>query len=263
MTSGTTTRIEAPAKLTLSLQVTGVRDDGYHLIDAEMVSLDLCDIVTITPSDTSSLTVTGPYSQNISTDSDNLVMRALVLVEKTARAAIQKNIPAGGGLGGGSTDAAAVLRWAQFGDLQRAATIGADIPFCMTGGRAQVSGIGEILTSLPYQHRDITLIIPPLHVSTPAVYRMWDEMGGPHDESGNDLEPAALQVEPQLREWKQRITDACGTSPTLAGSGATWFVLGHHDSLKHAQNTVLSGATVVFTSTRKDAGSVSVEPLPL
>ena len=105
-------RVEAPAKLTLSLRVTGVRDDGYHLIDAEMVSLDICDIVTITPSESSSLAMTGSRASGISIGPDNLVMRALSLAEATAQVVVEKNIPAGGGLGGGSTDAAAILRWA-------------------------------------------------------------------------------------------------------------------------------------------------------
>lgn len=254
------TRIEAPAKLTLSLRVTGVRNDGYHLIDAEMVSLDICDIVSITPSNTSSLVLTGPHASDISTGQDNLVMRALSLVQRTAHVVIEKNIPAGGGLGGGSSDAAAILRWARFHDLSQAVTIGADIPFCVVGGRARVTGIGEVVDAMTYEHRDITLIIPPLHVSTPAVYRMWDEMGGPRGDAGNDLEPAALAVQRQLGHWKKRIADTCGESPILAGSGATWFVHGHHDSLKTASNDVLANATVVFTSTRRDAGSLSVEP---
>ncbi len=254
------TRVEAPAKLTLSLRVTGVRDDGYHFIDAEMVSLGICDIVTITSSNSSTLAMTGSHASGISTGPDNLVIRALSLAKQTAHVVVEKNIPAGGGLGGGSTDAAAVLRWAKFHDLARAATIGADVPFCLVGGRAHVTGIGEVVNALPFERRDVTLIIPPLHVSTPAVYRTWDEMGGPRSDTGNDLEPAALVAEPQLAEWKKRITEVCGVTPTLAGSGATWFVHGHHDSLKTASNDVLANATVLFTSTRQDAGSVSVEP---
>jgi len=253
-------RVEAPAKLTLSLRVTGVRDDGYHLIDAEMVSLDICDIVTITPSESSSLAMTGSRASGISIGPDNLVMRALSLAEATAQVVVEKNIPAGGGLGGGSTDAAAILRWAKFHDLARAATIGADVPFCVVGGRAHVTGIGEVVNVLPFEPRQVTLIIPPLHVSTPAVYRMWDEMGSPRSDTGNDLEPAAIATEPQLAQWKKRIADVCGITPILAGSGATWFVHGHHDSLNTANNDVLANATVLFTSTRQDAGSVSVEP---
>ena len=94
--------LESPAKLTLSLRVTGVREDGYHLIDAEMVALDLADHITITQADTTLISLTGPYAQGIATDATNLVHRALSLVGRTAHVAIHKNIPHGGGLGGGS-----------------------------------------------------------------------------------------------------------------------------------------------------------------
>ena len=244
--------IEAPAKLTLSLQVTGVRDDGYHLIDAEMVSLDLCDIVTVNPSSTSSVYMSGPLSTGIPVDENNLVMKALSLAKTTASISIEKHIPAGGGLGGGSTNAAAILRWSHFEDHARASTIGADVPFCMVGGRAHVTGIGEIISPCDYQPLDITLVIPDLHVATPDVYRMWDTMGGPRHESGNDLEPAALAVCPDLAAWKVRITDTCGHTPTLAGSGSTWFLVGHHRQLDG-----LAHATVIYTSTRPDAGAIT------
>src|SRR5688572_29886507 len=104
--------VVAPAKLTLSLKITGVRPDGYHLIDAETVSLDLCDQLVIRPAGDTTLTAAGPYADGIPLDSSNLVARALKLAERTAEVAIVKRIPHGGGLGGGSSDAAAVLRWA-------------------------------------------------------------------------------------------------------------------------------------------------------
>ncbi len=127
-----------------------------------------------------------------------LVHQALQLTNISAAVHIEKNIPAGGGLGGGSTDAAGVLRWAGFTDLVAASAIGADIAFCMVGGNAQVTGIGEIITPLAPLTSDITLIIPPLHVSTALVYAAWDELKSPHHESGNDLEPAAIAVCPDL-----------------------------------------------------------------
>ncbi|MFM8388454.1 MAG: 4-(cytidine 5'-diphospho)-2-C-methyl-D-erythritol kinase, partial [Actinomycetota bacterium] len=126
----------AHAKLTLDLRVTGVRDDGFHLIDAEMVTLDLADTIVVSPCDgESSLAVDGPYAAGIGTDGDNLVLRALALAGKKAHVHLTKNIPHGGGLGGGSADAAAVLRWAGFDDMNAASRLGADIPFCMVGGR--------------------------------------------------------------------------------------------------------------------------------
>lgn len=244
--------LEAPAKLTLSLAITGVREDGYHLINSEMVSLDLCDEIRITPAPRNSITVDGPFADGVPTDTTNLMNKALEMTGRTASIHLTKNIPHGGGLGGGSTDAAAVLRWADWADLTAAARIGADVPFCMVGGRAEVTGIGEVVRPLPYERRNLTLIIPPLHVSTPAVYRAWDAMGGPSGDNGNDLEPAALFAEPALVEWRDRITSAAGRRPSLAGSGATWFLEGHLDGL----GAELEGATVVLTSTRPDSGRV-------
>ncbi len=227
--------VAAGAKLTWALRITGVRDDGYHLIDAEMIGLDLHDVVTIDPAG-SGLTVTGPFAAGVPTDAGNLVARALDLAGATAAVAVDKRIPPGGGLGGGSTDAAAVLRWAGYdasaAGLARAATIGADVPFCLVGGRARVRGIGEIVDPLPHLDRMVTLVVPPLAVSTPAAYRTWDELGGPAADGPNDLEPAALAVEPRMVWWRDAIGDRLGVAPVLAGSGATWFVEGgHQDAL--------------------------------
>lgn len=232
-----TNRISAPAKLTTRLKITGTRADGYHLIDAEMVSLDLCDEIEIFPGE-SGITVTGPFAAGVPTDHTNLVHRALKLVKLTARVHIHKLIPHGGGLGGGSSDAAAILRWAGYTDLEAAAGIGADVAYCTVGGRAHVGGIGEIVTRLPYLTAEYTLIIPPLAVSTPAAYRAFDEIiaTNPLVTSGlvNDLEPAALEVVPEMATWKELITQLCGITPTLAGSGATWFVPGNHlEALQH------------------------------
>jgi 4-diphosphocytidyl-2-C-methyl-D-erythritol kinase len=214
----------APAKLTRTLRITGVREDGYHLIDAEMVSIDLCDRLTFT--DGAGLEVVGG-STDVPTDATNLVQRALQAVGRTAAVRLEKRIPSGAGLGGGSTDAAAVLRWAGCHDLAVAASLGADVPFCVAGGRARVRGIGDVLEPLEHDPLAFTLLTPPLHCSTVAVYRAWDELGGPTgDPSGNDLETAALAVEPRLAEWRDRLGDATGLTPRLAGSGSTWFVEG-------------------------------------
>lgn len=219
--------IDAPAKLTVSLRITGVREDGYHLIDAEMVSLDLHDLVEI--SDGDSLEVVGAAgAQQIGAEEDNLVRRALDLCGRTARVRLHKHIPPGAGLGGGSADAAAVLRWAGYSDLSAAAGIGADIPFCLRGGRARVTGIGEIVEPLPFVERVVTLLIPPVHCSTAEVYAAWDSLGGPVGDNGNDLEAAALAVAPELRRWRDRLGVASGLRPRLAGSGSTWWVDGEY-----------------------------------
>lgn len=215
------TTVTAPAKLTLSLSITGVRADGYHLIDAEMVSLDLADTLKIESGHGVVVEGTGEVDPD-----DNLITRALALVGRTALVTVNKRIPMGAGLGGGSADAAAILRWAGYTDIQGAAQLGADVPFCLVGGRARVQGIGELIEPLEHIPRTLTLLIPPFGCSTPAVYRRWDEMGGPKGSNGNDLEPAALEVEPRLDQYRRALEQATGQTARLAGSGSSWFVEG-------------------------------------
>jgi 4-diphosphocytidyl-2-C-methyl-D-erythritol kinase len=221
--------LAAPAKLTWTLRITGVRADGYHLVDAEMTTLDLADDLIVEWGG-SGIEVTGPYAAGVPVDETNLVAKALRRAGVDAAVRIDKRIPHGGGLGGGSADAAAVLRWLGVTDVDVALALGADVPFCLVGGRARVRGIGEDIEPLPFAPRVVTLVVPPLHVPTPAVYRRWDDLGGPADETGNDLEPAALAVEPRLQVWRDRIGDAAGERPVLAGSGATWFLEGERDN---------------------------------
>lgn len=218
--------LAAPAKLTLSLRMTGIRADGMHLIDAEMVTLDLYDTLVVDPAG-DRLVVEGG-SDDIPTGPSNLVNQALTLAGRQAGVVMTKRIPSQAGLGGGSSDAGAILRWAGFSDLEAAAGIGADVAFCTVGGRARVSGIGETVEPLDFVLSAYTIVTPPLGCPTPAVYRAWDELGGPHHSSGNDLEPAALLVQPELETWRDSLWEAVGTRPTLAGSGSTWFVEGAH-----------------------------------
>jgi 4-diphosphocytidyl-2-C-methyl-D-erythritol kinase len=234
--------VNAPAKLTLSLRVLGQRVDGYHLIDAEMVTLDWHDILTIDPSSTG-LSADGPYATGLPMGPGNLVSNALRHVGRTAAVHIHKVLPLGGGLGGGSADAAAVLRWAGYEDVAGAALLGADVAFCLVGGRARVRGIGEVVEPLPFEPVDVTLVVPPMSVSSKRVYVAWDHLGGPHADGDNDLEPAAISAFPELATWRDRIREAAGIAPTLAGSGATWFLRGHHDL-----DAALTDAVVVRTT---------------
>jgi 4-diphosphocytidyl-2-C-methyl-D-erythritol kinase len=238
-----TIELLAAAKVTLSLQVTGVRDDGYHLIDAEMITVDLFDTLTVDPrpkpSDPAETVLVDGLGHGVGVGSDNLVAKALAVAGRSADVRISKRIPAGAGLGGGSADAAAVLRWAGIDDLHLAVSLGADVPFCLVGGRARVGGIGEIVEPLPFEPRSLTLVTPEFGCSTPEVYAMWDRMGGPRGDNGNDLEPAALAVQPRLADVRDRIADETGLDPRLAGSGSTWFVEGAH--------TVTGGIVVAAT----------------
>lgn len=241
-----TARLEAPAKLTTRLAVTGVRADGYHLIDATMVALDLADRLEITPADRTEVEVVAAASGfPVPAGDDNLVVRALAAAGRTARVVLHKEIPAGGGLGGGSADAAAVLRWAGCTDLDLAASIGADVAFCLVGGRARVTGIGERVEPLPTVDAAYTLMTPPFGVSTAAVYAAWDDVGGSGD-GANDLEDAALAVEPRLGAYRDELARLTGMRPTLAGSGGTWFVEGDHGGRVH-----LDGGRLRVVRTRR------------
>lgn len=216
--------VTAPAKLTVSLRVVGVRPDGYHHIDSEMMTVDLADELEFSPGD--ALEVVSDHGPPVPAGDDNLVRTALRSVGRTAHVRLTKRIPVGAGLGGGSADAAAVFRWAGVGDRRLAATVGADVAFCLAGGRARVTGIGEVIEPLPFRERTFTLLLPPFGCSTSAVYRAWDHLGGPAADGPNDLEPAALAVEPRLAEWRDRLEAETGEVPRLAGSGSTWFVEG-------------------------------------
>lgn len=236
--------LRAPAKLTLSLRVLGRRPDGLHSIDAEMVSIDLADELTVERAERTEVRVEGPAARGVVSGPRNLVTRALEAAGVTAVVRLEKRIPAGGGLGGGSSDAAAVLRWAGCTELRVALALGSDVPYCVVGGRARVQGTGESVQSLDFEDRSFTLLTPPLHVSTPSVYGAWDDIGGPAGETGNDLEAAALAVEPGLQLWKDRLGEATGQTPRLAGSGSTWFVEGAFPDVQAAGATVFVARTV-------------------
>jgi 4-diphosphocytidyl-2-C-methyl-D-erythritol kinase len=249
--TGGTTEVSAPAKLTLSLTVTGVHPDGYHEIESEMVTLDLADTLEIGLGD--GLTIeSGERPRDaevsgspddlaadvsaLSTGPDNLVIRALLAVDRAARVRLIKRIPVGAGLGGGSADAAAILRWAGSTDLDVAANLGADVPFCVAGGRALVKGIGESVTPLVHKDEAFTLLLLPFGVDTGAVYRAWDSLAlqrssPPAGVGNNDLEMPAISVEPRLALWRDVFATATGAEPRLAGSGSTWFVEGTPESL--------------------------------
>jgi 4-diphosphocytidyl-2-C-methyl-D-erythritol kinase len=255
-----TDEVAAAAKLTLSLEVTGVRPDGYHLLAAEFVTVDLVDTLSIVggapraagggdggAGAAPGLTVSydpadeepgWPWA-HVAVDGDNLVRRALDAVGRTASIHLVKRIPPGAGLGGGSADAAAVLRWAGCTEVERAVSLGADVPFCVIGGRARVAGVGEVVDPLPHEDRTFTLLVPPFGMDTRAVYNAFDELASERgaratDASTNELEAAAVALEPRLLLWKDALAAASGRRPQLAGSGSTWFVEGSLAALPDA-----------------------------
>ncbi|MFZ4516471.1 MAG: 4-(cytidine 5'-diphospho)-2-C-methyl-D-erythritol kinase [Acidimicrobiia bacterium] len=243
----------AYAKLTLALHVTGVRDDGYHELDAIVVSIsEPADTVTLEFAERDVLAVDGPASPGVPADYSNLAARALAVLRDNAidvpplRIALTKVIPHGAGLGGGSADAAAVLVAARtlcgldlddMDLMQFGAQLGADVPVCIRGGMTHMTGRGEQVEPLPWGGPfGVVIAVPPFGMSTPAVYREWDALGGPQTtrevrpmETGpalrNDLEPAAESLAPELIGIRESIARVTGYEPLLAGSGSGYACL--------------------------------------
>ena len=242
----------APAKINLTLHVTGQRADGYHLLDSLVVFADVGDSITAVPASQTTLSVTGPYAGDVPTGGDNLVLRAANLIGAPPVAiTLKKNLPAASGIGGGSSDAAATLRVlaAQFDrdlpHLGDVATLGADVPVCLMAGPCRMSGIGEKLDpldDLPPMH--LVLVNPGISVATPTVFSglvikdngampdplpTWQDapkMARWLSVQRNDLEMPARSLVPAIGVVMARIgqTEGCLLA-RMSGSGATCFGL--------------------------------------
>ena len=264
----------APAKINLTLKVGAPRADGMHPLESIVAFADVGDTVEAVEADTLSLQVRGTFSAELGVSEDNLVIRAAralaaaAKVEPRASISLEKNLPVASGIGGGSADAAATMR--ALNDLWRlklsntelaaiGTQLGADIPVFFTcGGGAFMSGVGEQCTPFQLPALPAVLVNPLRPLPTPDVYRAFDRMklGSPlageppsawqdEDEAiadmrmlGNDLEPAARALMPEIGE----VLVACAASEqvrhaALSGSGATVFAITHDwdaaESLEH------------------------------
>lgn len=217
----------APAKLTWYLEVTDTRSDGWHELRSEMVTLSLADELEIDES--GDYVMMSGDTSGVEPGPRNLVSRALALVNRQAGVSLTKHIPTGGGLGGGSADAAAILRWAGGVSFEQALSLGSDVPFCQVGGRALVEGLGEQITPLEFVERPVTLALFDFGVSTPAVYRAFDDLvkSGDVRHTRNHLTHAAQLVEPRVATAMSWLGTEFGQEVILAGSGATLFIEGH------------------------------------
>ena len=254
--------VRAPSKVNLHLAVGDLRDDGYHELNTVFQALSLSDTVSVVPAETLSVTVRGEDARVVPTDSSNLVWQAAeMLAAESGRRpdveiAIDKGIPVAGGMAGGSADAAATLvglnaLWQL--DLSReeldgfAAKLGSDVPFSLHGGTAVGTGRGERL--LPVLSRSTfhwVLALAKGGLSTPTVFRELDRLradgnpprlGGPEDLMhalttgdaatlapllGNDLQSAALSLNPGLRRTLRAGVAAGALAGIVSGSGPTW-----------------------------------------
>ena len=249
--------IVAPAKINLFLRICGKTDAGYHLLDSAVVFTHFGDHLTIEPAHDDQLAIIGEFASGLENADDNLVMTAL----DGFRAAggvigglsitLVKNIPVGAGLGGGSADAAALLRavnklsTAPLGNaaLNRlAASLGADVPVCFSGGCQRINGIGKTMTPVDLNFAgSILLVNPGIPLSTKDVFTRFT---GPQSgfagslssldaagmvRLGNDLTTIAIELAPAINSILNRLAGSKGALATaMSGSGASCFALFDH-----------------------------------
>ena len=233
----------APAKLNLSLHIVGRRSDGYHLIDSIFSLIDLQDFLSVDILREDKIIV---KSNTASLKEDNLVSRAAKLLkEKTGTSLgayifLEKNIPIGAGLGGGSSDAATTLlslNWlwqTGLSNLDLSAlglSLGADVPFFTKGRNAHVQGIGEIITPIKLEKKHYLVVFPNIFISTKKIFQSLDltvertiSIMRSADQSArvNDLQETAFLLYPQL-EQVNRLLSSFG-KPRMTGSGSALFV---------------------------------------
>ena len=267
------------AKINWTLRIAAKRDDGFHELETIFQTISLHDELRFTRSDRFELTCDDP---SIPTGEENLVTRAWqLLAERGAgpvRIELTKRIPAGGGLGGGSSNAATTLRAVRalfaldVSDTELATMalrLGSDVPFFLVGGTAHATGRGEVLTPLPdIPQQVVSLILPPEKVMTGPCYGELARMRAagestisapigsfsPDDFDSwivgpaviNDLEAPAFHLVPRLAELKKRSEEAGAKRVLLSGSGSTIFALAPAETLAAAlpEETVVEATTV-------------------
>ena len=259
-------RLDAPAKLTLGLRVTGRREDGRHTLAGVFVLLELADRLLLMPG-CSGLRVEGERASDLPLDERNLAWRGLLAglggAPDLACLTLGKRIPAEAGLGGGSSDAAAAWRlgraWRGLTDrageaeLRTLSSIGADVPFFASGlPAASVGGIGEEVTPIEAESRDVVLVLPRFGLSTADVFAELrpEEWGG----ADNDLLAPACRLRPQLADIMQKVRHA-GGDPRLTGSGSTIYSLEDDEARARSVADALRerGLSVILTRTRATA----------
>lgn len=246
----------APAKINLTLHVTGRRNDGYHLLDSLVVFADFGDRITLRPATVSRLRVTGPMAAGVPVDASNLVLKAAALIGVTADITLEKHLPAAAGIGGGSSDAAATLRalaeMAGVAAPRDVLSLGADVPVCLMRGAARMRGIGEDVTPLAgVPPLYAVLVNPGVAVATPVIFAGLTTRDNPAMSEPlptwpetsdfmawlatqrNDLQAPAIAKEPIIAEVLATLLDTPGCQlARMSGSGATCF--GLYDSAERA-----------------------------
>lgn len=256
--------IKAPAKINLSLDVLYKRDDGFHELEMIMTTIDLADRIELELLDENRVVVQS-QTRFVPDDERNLAYKAASLVKdrfsinKGVAIKIDKNIPVAAGLGGGSSDAAAVLRglnklWnlqLSIDELaQLGAEIGSDVSFCVYGGTALAKGKGEVITPLPAPPKCwVVLAKPSIGVSTGEIYKKLELENLEHPDTqamleaintsnyekmcrnlSNVLESVTLNLHPEVKQIKRDMKRFGADAVLMSGSGPTVFALVQHDS---------------------------------
>ncbi len=253
--------VRAYAKVNLGLDILGRRDDGYHEIHSIFQCIELSDLISLhfSPGGRGAVRLQTDYP-GVLGGADNLILRATRALNFApgVNVRLQKRIPVGGGLGGGSSDAAATLvalhaagnpgHPGHPGSLREiAAGLGADVPFFLEGGTAEIRGVGEIIEPLPpMPPYPVLLMVPPLACDTGAVYRHHDALEVREGEASvpsvlegmgsgdlgsalrcarNALEPAALARYPALRAYADHFRARVRRPVLMSGSGSTFFAV--------------------------------------
>ncbi|MDE0122377.1 MAG: 4-(cytidine 5'-diphospho)-2-C-methyl-D-erythritol kinase [bacterium] len=241
----------APAKVNLTLMVGARSASGLHPVRSLIQTIDWCDRLTVVEGEEDRLEIEGA---DLLDGGDNLVWKAIAALEKEAgvrrpplRITLQKRLPIGAGLGGGSADAAAALT--AVGDMlgvspprlrNAAAPIGSDVPAALLGGTVWAEGFGEEVTRLPgLSGFGVAVLVPTFPLLTADVYRMWDDMGEPRGREfpsrflppslrrstpiRNDLTPAALRLRPDLGDLMEAVAGQWERPVAMSGSGSSIF----------------------------------------
>ncbi len=239
---------ESPAKLNFALLVETPRADGMHPLESLVQTIDWLDLMEVEESDEDNLVIDGADID----PEDNLITRSLKAMRGRGfvpplDVRLDKQVPIGAGLGGGSSNAAAtLLAAAEIGKVPRsvaeevAPTIGADVALFLTGGTLLMGGIGDQVESVqPLTGFAVAVAVPAFELSTVEVYRRWDEMEGPEGEAiaprllppgmrdgipiRNDLTPAAFDLEPTMADFMADLRLRWGGPVLMTGSGSGCF----------------------------------------
>lgn len=267
------------AKVNLALHVRARRDDGYHLLETLFVFADDGDVLTASPADRLSLSITGPFGAGLSDGDDNLVMRAAHGIRQAfgvtegAAITLDKRLPVAAGIGGGSADAAALIRllarlWSlDLADnrmMTLAIGLGADVPACLASQTVRGEGVGEVLAAVDEAGLSgcpILLVNPGVPCPTGPVFKAWDGVDrGPLGAdmsiaalagARNDLQGPAMGLVPEIAALLHSLSAQPGARLVrMSGSGATCFAVFDSEDTRDAASLAFSRYWTLATRLR-------------